>query len=173
MEDSVITIIAIFLAAILMFVFPLMSVSDRLDDITQLTVQAETTQFVDSVRQKGIITSDEYYKFIKAVTLGGKISLDIDIELKILDENPNIKITQSEQTKIGENLYYNLYTSQIESKLGTDTRILLKEGDIVSVNVKNRNKTMSQLLRSMFYHITDQTYQIAASHAGIVTVDGY
>ena len=35
MGDSLITIIAIFLAAILMFVFPLMSLSERTDDISQ------------------------------------------------------------------------------------------------------------------------------------------
>ena len=35
MGDSLITIIAIFLAAILMFVYPLMSLSERTDDISQ------------------------------------------------------------------------------------------------------------------------------------------
>ena len=41
MGDSVITIVAIVLAAILMFVFPLMTMSDRTDDISQLTVQLQ------------------------------------------------------------------------------------------------------------------------------------
>ena len=39
MGDSIITIIAIFLAAILMFIFPLMALSERSDDISQLSVQ--------------------------------------------------------------------------------------------------------------------------------------
>ena len=38
MGDSLITIIAIFLAAILMFLFPLMSLSERTDDISELAV---------------------------------------------------------------------------------------------------------------------------------------
>ena len=42
MGDSLITIIAIFLAAILMFVFPLMSLSERTDDISQLAVATAT-----------------------------------------------------------------------------------------------------------------------------------
>ena len=33
MSDTVVTVIAIFLAAILMFIFPLMSTADRTDDI--------------------------------------------------------------------------------------------------------------------------------------------
>lgn len=65
MEDSVITIIAIFLAAILMFIFPMMAVSDRLDDISQLSVQSETSEFVDRIRKKGVLTLDDYNGYIR------------------------------------------------------------------------------------------------------------
>ena len=47
MSDTLITIIAIALAAVLMFVFPLMTMSDRTDDVAQLTVETATTEFVD------------------------------------------------------------------------------------------------------------------------------
>ena len=56
MGDSFVTIIAIFLAAILMFVFPLMSISERTDDVSQLSVQTATTEFVDKVRTTGKLT---------------------------------------------------------------------------------------------------------------------
>ena len=36
MSDTLITIVAILLAAILMFIFPLLSMSERGDDISQL-----------------------------------------------------------------------------------------------------------------------------------------
>ena len=36
MGDTLITVIAIVLAAVLMFVFPLMTMSDRTDDVSQL-----------------------------------------------------------------------------------------------------------------------------------------
>ena len=51
MGDSLITIIAIFLAAILMFVFPLMSLSERTDDIAQLAVSTATNEFVDKIKR--------------------------------------------------------------------------------------------------------------------------
>ena len=44
MNDTLVTIIAIFIAAILMFVFPLMTIADREDDITQQAVQQETVE---------------------------------------------------------------------------------------------------------------------------------
>lgn len=48
----------------------------------------------------------------------------------------------------------------------------LKEGDIVSVTVKNTNKTISQLLRNFFYRVSgNDTYQISAQHGGIVMVN--
>ena len=64
MGDSLITIIAIFLAAILMFVFPLMSLSERTDNISQLAVQTATTEFVDRIKTTGKLTLDDYQKYI-------------------------------------------------------------------------------------------------------------
>lgn len=64
MSDTLITIIAIAIAAILMFVFPLMTMSDRTDDVSQLTVQAATTDFVDKIRSTGKITQDNYNELL-------------------------------------------------------------------------------------------------------------
>lgn len=172
MGDSFITIIAIFLAAILMFVFPLMAMSERTDDISELAVQTATTDFVDNVRTTGKLTTDDYDKYLETISSTGN-SFDVDIELQILDENPGVKTTQAEMTKIGENLYYKLYTSQVEEKLDTNKRINLKEGDMVSVTVRNTNQTISQTLKNFFYQLSgNDTYQITAQNAGIVTVNG-
>ncbi len=172
MGDTLITIIAIFLAAILMFVFPLMSMSERTDDVSQLAVQTATTEFVDKVRTTGKLSLEDYEKFMQTITSTGN-SFNVDVEVQVLDENPGVKTTQAEMTKIGENLYYNLYTSQVEEKLENNGKITLKEGDRVNVMVKNTNQTISQILKNFFYQLSgNDTYQIAAQHAGIVTVNG-
>ena len=173
MGDSLITIVAIFLAAILMFIFPLMAVSERNDDVAELAIQTATVEYVDNIRSTGKMTLDGYTKYIQTIHSTGN-TYDVDIMLKILDENPGVKTSQAETTKIGENVYYNLYTSQIMEELNNgNNKKILKEGDIVSVSVKNTNKTISQLLRNFFYSVTgEDTYQIAAQHGGIVTVNG-
>ena len=109
MGDSFVTIIAIFLAAILMFIFPLMSISERTDDVSQLSVQTATTEFVDKVRTTGKLTLDDYDKYMQTITSTGN-SFEVSMQAQILDENPGVKTTQAETTKIGENVYYNLYT---------------------------------------------------------------
>lgn len=172
MGDSLITIVAIFLAAILMFVFPLMSLSERTDDISQLAVQTATTEFVDDIRTTGKITLDDYEQFLSTITATGN-SFEVDLLIQQLDENPGKKASQAEITKIGENLYYNIYTSQIEEELNESGRKILKEGDIVSVTVKNTNKTIAQLLRNFFYMVSgNDTYQILGQHSGVVAVNG-
>ena len=116
MGDSLITIIAIFLAAILMFVFPLMSLSERTDDISELAVQTATNEFVDNIRTTGKITLADYEKYLQTINATGN-SFEIEMKVQQLDENPGVKVTQAEMTKIGENVYYNKYTSQIKEEL--------------------------------------------------------
>ena len=172
MGDSLITIVAIFLAAILMFVFPLMAMSERTDDVSQLSVQTATTEFVDNIRNTGKLTLDKYEKYTQTLASTGN-SFDVDIEVQVLDENPGVKTTQAEMTKIGENLYYNKYTSQVVDELEKNGKIILKEGDMISVTVKNTNQTISQILKNFFYQLSgNDTYQIAAQNAGIVSVNG-
>ena len=176
MGDTLITVIAILLAAILMFVFPLMTMSDRTDDVSQLAVETATTDFVDDVRTTGRLSMDKYSKFYETISATGN-SYDIEMQADILDENPGKKTTQAEPTKIGENVYYTMYTSQIMDAINPSdgqTKILaLKEGDFFSASVKNTNTTLSQQLKNFFYSVTgNDTYTIAAEHAGIVTANG-
>ena len=176
MGDTLITIIAIVLAAVLMFVFPLMTMSDRTDDVSQLTVETATTEFVDDVRTTGKLTMDKYSQFVENISSTGN-SYEVEMELQVLDENPGKKTTQAEATKIGENVYYTMYTSQILDTInpssGQTKTLVLKEGDIFSTKVNNTNTTMSQQLKNFFYSVTgNDTYVIAAEHGGIVTANG-
>ena len=176
MGDTVITIIAIVLAAVLMFVFPLMTMSDRTDDVSQLAVETATTEFVDDVRTTGKLTMDKYSQFIQNISSTGN-AYDVEMQLSVLDENPGKKTTQAEATKIGENVYYTMYTSQILDTInpssGVTKTLAMKEGDIFSVSVRNSNTTLSQQLKNFFYQVSgNDTYTIAAEHAGIVTLNG-
>ena len=99
MSDTFITIIAIFLAAILMFIFPLMTLADRNDDITQLTVQTATTEFIDEIRRTGKLTEDHYNNFQATLASTGN-AYDVELEFQILDENPEKKSAQTSTTRV-------------------------------------------------------------------------
>lgn len=172
MSDTLITIIAISLAAVLMFVFPLMTISDRTDDVAQLTVETATTEFVDHIRSTGKITKAKYDEFLETITSTGNTYVR-EIEVQKKGKNYGKKVSQAQADKIGENVHYSIYTSQIEEVLNEDGVYILQEGDIISVNVKNTNQTIAQQLKNFFYTVTgNDTYTIAAQHAGVVTANG-
>ncbi len=172
MSDTFITIIAIGLAAVLMFVFPLMTISDRTDDVAQLTVETATTEFVDNIRSTGKITKAKYDEYIETITSTGN-TYDVEIEIQVKDENLGKKVSQAQNDKTGENGYYSIFKGQIEPVLEKDGEYKCKEGYIVSVSAKNTNQTISQQLKNFFYTVTgNEAYTIAAQHAGIVTTNG-
>ena len=173
MGDSLITVVVIVLAAVLMFVFPLLTVSENSDSTAQLSVQNATTEFVEDIRSTGKLTQDAYDKYIQTINSTGN-TFDVQIEIQVLDENPGVKTTQTDQTKIGENIYYTEYTSQVLSQInGNKGKKILKEGDIVTVKALNTNTTIAQTLRNFLYKTAgNNSSSIAASHSAVVTSTG-
>lgn len=174
MSDTTITVVSIFLAAILMFVFPLITLADRNDDVAQVAVQTATTEFVDNIKTTGKFSMKDYENFESKLASTGN-TYDIELEFQILDENPGKKTSQTVNNKIGENVYYSMYTTQILDSLGKNVSgsYNLKEGDIVNVKVKNTSTTLSQTLKNFWYKVTgNDTYVISGSWSGIVAVNG-
>lgn len=166
MSDTLITVIAIALAAILMFVFPLMTTADRADDTAQVTLQTATDEFVLNIANTGKLTEDDYDKFVQKIS--NPNTYDVEIEFQILDENIGKKTIQVNSKTIGENTYYSEYTSQIMQQLKAQKQITLKEGDIVTVTVANSNRTISSQLSTKM----NDSPTITASSTQTVTTNG-
>ena len=172
MSDTLIIVVAITLTAVLIFVLPVMTMADRIDTVSQSDIETKTSDLANEIKTTGKLTSEKYNKFIEEITATGN-TYDVEMEFKILDENPGKKTTQTSKDKIGENVYYSIYTSQIEEVLETGKNYNLKEGDIFSVSVKNTNQTLAQQLKNFFYTVVgNDTYTIAASHGGMVSATG-
>ena len=116
MSESLTTVIAIMLAAVLLIVMPVITMADRADDISKTDVETMTSNFVNEIRTIGKLTSENYDKFVEELTSTGN-TYNIEMEFKILDENPGKKSTQSVKDKIGENVYYSVFTTQIQEAL--------------------------------------------------------
>ena len=172
MGDSLTTIIVIFLAAILMFIVPMMSIADRSDDISNLIAEISTVEFVDNVRSKGKLSQNDYDKFYSSLGTTGSV-YEVELKVKILDENSRKKITQNKGTNTGNLVYYEMFTSQILDTVKNNGVLILKEGDIFSASAKNSNLTISQQLQNFFYTIVgSDMYSISGKHAGVVTLNG-
>lgn len=162
------TIVVIFFAAIVMFVAPLMTMADKTDNTVNLSVQSATTEFTNKIRTTGKLTQEDYDNFILTIGATGN-AYDVEITLQILDENPKKKTTEG-ATVIGDNIYYTMYTSQVTDQLAASKMISLKEGDNVTVKVKNKNNTIAVQLRNWAYKVTgNDSSTITAEASGIVT----
>ena len=173
MSDTLITIIGIFLAAILMFVFPLMTVSNTQDDISQVAVQSLVSEFVNNAATKGKVTQDDYNAFLAKLYATGN-TYSVELEHKIMTTNPNKGATD----QLGENLYYSVYDSTIiDGDTGvnksTTKEYLMKKGDYIIATVKNTNTTIGSQIKNFLYSIVGKdTYTIAASASALVVNTG-
>lgn len=169
MNDTFITVVAVVLSAILIFVFPVMAMANRQDATVKAEVQAKTDEFVEEIRTTGKLTEDNYSKFLASIGATGNV-YSTEMEFKILDENPGKKALQTATDKIGENVYYSVFTSQIEEIIEEQKKYPLKEGDIISITVKNTNMTVAQQLANYIYKVLgNDTYAILATGGGMVT----
>ncbi len=175
MSDTLMTIIAILLVAILMFIFPLMTVSDRADDTTQLVVDTAVSDLVNTVRTTGKLTSEQYGKFIEEISSTG-VAYNVEIEIQERDETPGKKTTQVTASAVSDanDAYVTKYTAQILDELDKPNGIVyLKDGDLIKIRAESNSTTISQQMKNFLYSVTgNDTYAIAAEHAGIVTTNG-
>lgn len=177
MQSTTTTVIAICAAAALLLVAPLITLTARNDNVVQENVKLIVNEFVTDIQNTGVITTAKYQDFENKLATTGN-TYNIDIEVQHLDENPGKKTTQANYTKIGENVYYSDYTTQVLNQLniGSSTgsgKIILKEGDRIVVDVTNTNETQAQTLKgSLLGFSSAGQYTISASSTGMVNVNG-
>lgn len=169
MNDIIISITVILLACVLVIVIPVMTMSDRIDDISQAQVEALVADYVDEMRTTRKITQERHDKFLANLTATG-YTFDVEMEVKVLDENPGKKTSQTVRDKIGENVYYSKFTSQIEDELKNNNGVVnLNAGDIVVVTTKNSSASFGQKVKEMIYKIVgNDTANVVASKSGMV-----
>ena len=175
MSDSLMVIIGIFLAVILMFIFPLMSISERNDDMAQTIVQSEISEFVNKIAVAGKIRSSDYQAFVGAINATSGAPYEVTIEVQHFDDNFQSKVAAVSGDLVGENVRYSTYTQEIEDKMevNANKEYLLKKGDNVIVTAKSTSQTMAQTLRTAFYRIAGKgTAQVTGSASAMVVNNG-
>ena len=63
MQNSTSTIIAIFVAAVLLFVVPIVTLTTRNDNVTQENVKQIVEEFVTDIKNTGTLTTEKYQNF--------------------------------------------------------------------------------------------------------------
>lgn len=168
MENNASVILAIFIAAVIMFGYPLITMAGKTDKAAQVAVEATTNKYVDTIRTTGKVKYSDYEAYLKEISSTGN-SFDVELELQSLDENASKKATQGQGSVQNKSTYTTYYTTQILDMVKNNNgTLLLKEGDIITAKVTSTNTTIFQQL-TKYLGKNSTTGAIVASSSGVVT----
>ncbi|NLE25622.1 MAG: hypothetical protein GX625_09825 [Clostridiaceae bacterium] len=177
-------ILAFLLCAVLMLLFPLMTVLDRQDDIAYNIVLTECNRFVDACRDTGYITPGMYSEFTNRISSTGNsysiklahikrsISPVYDQISGILNFTGEYEITHINHSEyaILEVLYPK---NSMLSEHDKSRRYEMSMGDLLFVEVQNKGKTMATAIRDMMMFRDTDNPGIFVRSGGMVRNEAY
>ena len=174
-------IIVVALGLVIFCLVPLVTLEERVDNVAQQDVQKIVESTVTEVANTGVFTKAQFQTLDNKLAATRK-TYDYEIEAKILDENPGKKSAQANYTKIGENVYVTYYTTQVLSQIGvktgsenvdlTNSTMIFKPGDIISISVTSQDSAAKDLKSSLFSFSNAGEDVVSASSSAMVTVQG-
>ncbi|MFM9280873.1 hypothetical protein [Paenibacillus jiagnxiensis] len=165
---------AIILACLLLYFYPMLAAYQQQDQIAYNLAYQATTNFVDSVRNKGYITPTMYNDFMRE--LGSSNLYDVQMEHKAKQYNPIYEDPEDDSTFTGQtDVYYDArYTDSILKTLSSGSRYYMREGDFFSVTVRNTNTTKATLMQDFLNNgYTSDPTRIYIPYGGIILNEDY
>jgi len=158
-------IVAILVACVLLFLYPIYSMASKTDSVVQTYVGDQTATLVDSIRSTGKLTYDMYTSYLKRLTSTDNL-YDISITHQhavyypVYDDDNNatgdvmLKYTNTYEDDILDELYFGSGVYQFS------------EGDYVSVKLTNTNRTMADIMEGIILKKSKIGVSIYASYGG-------
>lgn len=156
-------LVSYFIAAIAMFIVPIIIINVRLNASVQDYVQDKTVEFVDSCRATGYISPENYKLLNKKLGSFGAYQIKLTHE-KLL--------SYADETQKGAYSDHYMYITNDEileymyPETGADRNYYMKQDDRIIVNVKSLNQTLGGKYLFAFTGLTEQP--IAVNYGGLV-----
>ena len=160
-------IIAFLLAAIIMFIGPLLYMAQKQDAISQNYVSNETTKLVDSVKNSGFLSRNMYLDYIKKIDNTNNLyKIEIvhshKVVVPLYDENTGVFLNDY------DTYYTNTYQDEIYDSFDHGEDYYFKQGDFISVTVVNRTKTLATKVMELFYRTDIPDEEILVTYGGMI-----
>ena len=169
MGDSLSIIFATIVAAIIMFLFPMLDTWERQDDLSYMAAYTAVVDTVDSVRNTGRLTEEMYNDLVSTLTATGNrfdISLEHRQYVMAPVGTPNADGTYNDY----EMVYVNHYTDEILSHLTDPSKDNeykeFNTYDYFYISVKNTNVTQATVLKQNLYGTKMETFKIGVPYGG-------
>ncbi|MCX7772807.1 MAG: hypothetical protein N2376_06820 [Clostridia bacterium] len=174
MSDSLSKIVAIVLAALLLFIFPMKNEFERLDQTSRIYVFSETTKFVDSVRNLGYITPTMYEQFRNRLAITNN-----RYEIKL--EHYKAKYDPVYDAPLNPATFHNDYNINLEGFYNDEimkclfptppvstARYGMAKGDYFGITVVNKNKTLATKIQELLFNADMKVECIFVKYGGMI-----
>ncbi|WP_019423881.1 hypothetical protein [Paenibacillus sp. OSY-SE] len=183
MVNALLKLLATLLGILLLFIFPLLESFQRQDEISTMYVMKSTHQFVDAVRDKGVVTPEMWNRFAMEIELTGNM-FDVDMIHYEKKYDPVYEDPVQQNTFKSDFLvHYRLNNKALIMKTlfpylaqpidAPNRRYKLKIGDYFSVTVKNTNRTQATVLLDWLSQSFAPTEKIVVPVGGLVRNEDY
>lgn len=165
--DSFSSIISIFVAVIIIFIYPLLYLAQKQDMITEVYVSNETTYFVNNLRNKGYLSLEMYQNYIDNLSATRNV-----YDVKITHSKKMVNLEYDEETKVFLDKYYTSYIEYYEDEIievldkGMDYSF--SQGDYVNIKVVNISPTLAVRIMRALYRTNIATEQILITYGGLI-----
>ncbi len=159
MNDTFGKIVSIWIGCVLLFLLPISFYAKEQDQMERLFLLTETTYFVDSIRNTGVLTDSMLEKFEKKISL---LSGFYQIEM----EHASQIYTSSQDTYSFQQDCY--YTKQILEELDLNGKYTFFQGDFFKVSIVEVKNSFGKRLQNLLLGITEQPETIAAYYGGMI-----
>ena len=159
MGDSLSVIFATMVAAIIMFLFPMIDTWERQDDLSYIAAYTAVVNTVDAVRNTGRLTEDMYNDLVTKLTATGNrfnIQLEHRASYYVSDGAGGYEV-----------VYLNNYNTDILNVLETSGEYTdFRKGDYFYISVKNTNMTQATVLKQNLYGTKMEAFKIGVPYGG-------
>lgn len=165
MSDAFGKIIGFMLASVLLFIVPLNFYANRQQNLSQLYVINESMQFVESVKNTGVITEDMYHGFeANVLALGGRYKVELSRTHFEYNQDNTGDYVKTEEV---------YYTPQLMEEIEADGRIEFSEGDYVYLRVSRTGKGLMECMGDCFFGVAVPENEVISFYGGYVKGESY
>lgn len=159
MEQAFGRIVAVFTAVIMLFIAPLVINLQRQENLIHLAVMQHTVEFVDSVRNMGVLTEDMLFRYESQIRQlkGGLEIFMTHTQENIQEKNGQVEVVQVLNTEC-----------EIREALDTSGSYELQMGDYFRVEVKKPQSGFDGFLYGWSWEDNEKSKAVYAYYGGSI-----
>jgi len=164
LEDAYSRVMAILLASVLMFLLPMLYISERQETMAQSWVLTETACLVDAVRNTGVLTEGMFREYEKRLA-----GLEQLYEIQVTHVAYGLYESEGEI----ETRQERHYTEEIKEALMEQGEYCFAMDDFLKIEVSDRNGSFGERLLNSFMAEDLETEKIIAYYGGTIKYEAY